>query len=193
CPAKYLVPAARGIGTKLPLALSWAKPKTSSTSDLYEDPNLIFADGVDDDRHLSVNDFLVRQRNGAPEEWESSRFLLVLMAHKRARLFGFALANRIVTIMLPHAILEPVSSGSSTPPEAPGSWLAQPSISFIRGGAGNGRFRRMYALTLFLLPVKPLGCSWAARLVTSAEIKAIVNPGWGFAAAPSPDRVARFE
>lgn len=194
CRAQYLVPVVSGPRKKLPLALSWAESaeSTPASADLYEDPNLIFADAFDDDRVHSVNDFLVRQQSGEPGE-EISQLFLELMAHKRSRLFGFALANRIVTLMLPHAILEPSQLSSRASPGAAGEWFMQPLISLIRGGTGRRNFRRMYALTLFLLPVEDRGNSLAARLMTPAEMKAMVNPGWGFAAAPPPGTGTYFK
>jgi len=199
CLPQFLKPSSCATLPGLPSALSWAEaalPPPTDT-DIYEEPNLIFADRFDDDRNPSINDFLVHARK--PQEFELgsqqiTQLLLELLAHKRSRLFGFALANRIVTLMLPHAILEPIPADSPSSTDAAARpWFMQPLISFIRGGTRYRRFRNMHSLTLLLLPVKGRGSSPQARLMTAAEIKAIVNPGWGFAAAPPAVTGAHFK
>lgn len=196
CTPQFLVPGSRALSKPLPPAFSWAERSCSLPTDTYGEPNLIFADRLDDERHPSINDFLVRAntpRTAEQDGQQMTQLLLELLAHKRSRLFGFALANRIVTAMLPHAVLKPSPSGSGFSMSVAGPWFMQPLISFIRSGARPGQFRNIYALTLLLLPVEDQNGSLTARLMSSAEIKEIVNPGWGFASAPPLERGARFE
>lgn len=195
CLPQFLEPRSCGAPLRPPLALSWAEPTSSLPIEPYEEPNLIFADWFDGGPWPSINDFLVRadttEALESEEQW-ITQLLLELLAHKRSRLFGFALANRVVTMMLPGTTLEPIPAGLPSRTSAPGAWFMQPLISLIRSGTRSRRFRNMYALTLLLLPVEPRNRSLRPRLMTPAEIKAIVNPGWGFAAAPPADREAHF-
>jgi len=160
---------------------------------VYEEPNLIFADCFDDPRVPSVNDFLVKNDQCSPKKEEITQFLLELMAHKRSRLFGLALANRIVTLMLPGTVLAPIESESIPRPAASSPWFVQALVSFIRSGPKSRQFRKMYAVTFFLLPVNNGSETLTARTMSSAEIKEVVNPGWGFAAAPPLCDVPRFQ
>jgi hypothetical protein len=160
----------------LPAALRWAAPP--SDGEKYEEPSLIFADEYDRDSRPSVNDFLITEHALPKQREPISQLLLELMAHKRSRLFGFRLANRLVNVMLPHALLSPsVSDGSS--PAA--TWFIQPLASFVRGGRDRNRLRQTYSLTFFLIPIRK---KLKARRVPVSEINQIVNAGWGFAASP---------
>lgn len=105
------------------------------------------------------------------------------MAHKRSRLFGFPLANRLVNVMLPPAVMRATEDGG-------GDWLMQPLVSFLRGSRDRSRLRSTYSLTFFLVPVE--GEPLESRAITLHEIKQMTNPGWGFAASPPAARVSKF-
>lgn len=172
----------------LPPGLDWATHDADGHSDDYEEPRFIFADTFDDHRKTTVADFFVDTPGSPHGARKISQTLLEVMAHKRSRLFGFALANRFVTVMLPHAILTPDCGVSGDQ-----GWLLQPLVSFIRGGRDRPRLRDIYTLTLFLLPVSventQLGwglTSLPSRRMLTREITQLTNPGWSFAASPPP-------
>lgn len=182
---------------RLPPGLDWATcdpDEADGRSDDYEEPRSIFADTFDDHREETVADFFVDPPacpNGAKEISEA---LLEVMAHKRSRLFGLALANRFVNVMLPHAILTP-SRGAI---EDHG-WFLQPLVSFIRGGRDRSRLRGTYTLTLFLLPVQventqlgPGLTSRPSRCMSTWEIMQLTNSGWSFAASLSVDTLLKL-
>ena len=178
----------------LPPGLDWATGKPDGSRADYEEPRLIFADTFDDPRKVTVADYFVDTRpchNGAREV---SKALLEVMAHKRSRLFGFALANRFVNVMLPHAILTP-SRGACDD----SGWFLQPLVSFIRGGRDRPRLRNTYTLTLFLLPVQvedtrfgPGLTSSPSRRMSAREIRQLTISGWNFAASPSDDPLLKL-
>jgi hypothetical protein len=160
----------------LPDALGWAG--CACDGEKYEEPSLILADEYDPDSRPSVNDFLITEHALPKQREPISQLLLELMAHKRSRLFGFRLANRLVNVMLPHALLSPNTSGESGPA---GTWFVQPLVSFVRGGRDRNRLRGTYSLTFFLIPIRK---NLKSRRVPVCEIDQIVNAGWGFAASP---------
>jgi hypothetical protein len=171
---------------RLPNAFSWAKdPNTESEA------RMIFSKKKAEDRPLSLNDFLVEDVAGTSSECAAkavSQVLSQIIAHQRSLLFGLALANRFVNVMLPHALLMP-ASGS---PRNGGSWLLQPLVSLIRTELGEGDpFRRMYTLTLLLIPVDGPGCG--ARAIPRGEIKRMVNARWTLASSSRPESLPRFE
>jgi len=177
----------------LPEAFAWACGGCPPTGDDYEEPQLVFSDRFDDGRCASLNDFIV-SREVRPELREPiSQTLLELMAHQRSRLFGFPLANRFVNVMLPHATLRPCESTGGHVTGADG-WFLQPMVSFIRGGRDRNRrrLRKTYSLTFFLIPIVASGGRFKLRRMTACEISAMVNAGWGFAAAPKHDAIPRF-
>jgi hypothetical protein len=168
----------------LPKALRWAGRR--SDGEKYEEPSLIFADEYDREGSPSINDFLVTEHALPKQREPISQSLLELMAHKRSRLFGFRLANRLVNVLLPHALLSPSPSDQSSPAA---TWFVQPLVSFVRGGRDRNRLRQTYSLTFFLVPIwKKL----KARRVPMAELDQIINAGWGFAASPV-NRPATFD
>jgi hypothetical protein len=170
---------------RLPDSFKWADPNGCNgceNCNRYDEPSLIFADKFDDDRHWSINDFLVSEQSSPMGREPVSQALLELLAHKRSRLFGFALANRFVNVLLPHAILCSGDSDAAGPSLAP-AWFMQPLISFVRGGRERNRLRKTYSLTFFLVPIvgdKDLNF----RPLSVAEIGQVVNVGWSFAAQP---------
>lgn len=170
----------------LPPGLDWATGSTDARGDDYEEPRYVFADTFDDHRKATVADFFVDTRPRQNGAREISKALLEVMAHKRSRLFGLALANRFVNVMLPHAIL---TTGCGDDEDQ--GWLLQPLVSFIRGGRDRTRLRGTYTLTLFLLPVSventrlgPGPTSSPSRRMSTHEIMQLTNPGWSFAASP---------
>jgi hypothetical protein len=169
---------------KLPAVFGWSAAKPRTDRGEFEEPRLIFADCYDDELHASINDFIVTDRPEPADREKISQFLLELMAHKRSRLFGFPLANRFVNALLPYAILRPNGGFGSSGRDV---WFLQPLVSFIRGGRDRGRLRNTYVLTLFFIPILDQ-YEKKGRPISISEIARVVNPGWGFAAAPRHDR-----
>ncbi len=166
----------------LPSVFDWAKGTPPQCCGEYEDPRLIFTDTFDDCRRPTECDFLVEVPPCCKEAAAISETLFEVLAHKRSRLFGFALANRFVNVMLPHAIFKPNCEESEID-----AWFMQPFVSFIRGGRVRSRLRHTYSLTFFFVPVGIDGASFASRPVSTCEIRRIASPGWGFAASPPDD------
>jgi hypothetical protein len=178
----------------LPWGLDWATHETDGRRDDYEEPRFIFADTFDDHRKATVADFFVDAPGSSLGAKKISKTLLEVMAHKRSRLFGFALANRFVNVMLPHAILTPACEADEDR-----GWFLQPLVSFIRGGRDRTRLRGTYTLTLFLLPVrvKKTQLGWGltslpSRRMSTREITQLTNAGWSFAASPAVDALLKF-
>ena len=191
---KHLMCDQKALLGRLPPALDWATNDTDGDGAYYEEPRYIFADTFDDHRSETVADFFVDTRLRQNDAREISKALLEVMAHKRSRLFGFALANRFVNVMLPHAILTP----SRGVVEDRG-WFLQPLVSFIRGGRDRTRLRGTYTLTFFLLPVSvenmrlgPGLTSSPSRRMSTCEITQFTNPGWSFAASPSVETLLKM-
>lgn len=184
-----------GYRDQLPDAFSWASGAEKAKQEPWE--KFIFA-RREEGRRLSLNDFLIEavtNDSGENSARDISRWLSQLLAHRRSRLFGIALADHFVNVMLPHAILTPTrheegrqSRGARC---AAGSWLLQPLVSLIRVGRDGGDFRGMYSLTLFLIPVSGRSCE--ARKMARREIEGIVNAGWGLASSPWPPKLSLFE
>lgn len=173
----------------LPNAFSWAAgcgAKTVDQDKAYE-ARFIFADREEDGR-VELNDFLVEKAGDCSSECEArsiSHVLLEVIAHRRSLLFGLALANRFVNVMLPHALLTSVDAKG-------GCWILQPVVSLIRvKHGGGGPFRPMYSLTLILIPVGNSRCG--AREMPECEIEGMVNAGWSLASSPRPTKLSRFE
>lgn len=169
---------------QLPEAFRWADWGWGADRYEYEEPKLIFADEFDREGLFSISDFLVTDGTRFDAGDPISQLLLEVMAHKRSRLFGFALANRFVNVMLPCAIIEPTNPGSGAGAPPPGAWAVLPLLSFVRGGRVRSRLRSTYSLTLFLVPVSQSEGLLGHRPVSIDEIVGVVNPGWGFAASP---------
>ncbi len=177
------------VDAERPPVLDWAGQRSELSKGEFEEPRLVFADRYDHEDYASINDFIVSDRP-APQDLEKiSQTLLELMAHERSRLFGFPLANRFVNVLLPHAILQPHGAVSA----AKNAWFMQPLVSFIRGGRDRGRLRNTYVLTFFLVPVVLDGRELKSRPMAIDEIDHVVNPGWGFAAAPRDDLSPKFD
>jgi hypothetical protein len=185
-----LLKHSEGSSDAIPAALDWAlndKSKADGDKD-YEEPRSIFFDGYDDERQPSLNDFWVRPLSPGRDSSSArvSRTLLEVLAHKRSRLFGFALANRIVTVMLPHAVAYAPPDGDER-----NDWFMQPFVSFIRGGHDRGRLRSTYSLTFLLVPVVAKGLM--SRKMSRAEIKLMMVAGWGYAATRPELSLSKFE
>jgi hypothetical protein len=109
-------------------------------------------------------------------------------------LFGLALANRFVNVMLPHAILTPMPDEDGQSKHVrecnSGCWILQPLVSLIRTKEEGEGFRRTYSLSLFLIPVN--GPDRQARRMPLCEIGRIVDAGWGLASFPWPAELRPF-
>jgi hypothetical protein len=181
------------IQKQLPSAFSWA----DQYGEKEDWRRFIFA-SRSEDRTISLNDFLVEADPGHLSERAArsvSQVLCQLLAHRRSMLFGLALANRFVNVMLPHALL--TKSGDAEPQikctcgSAPGRWILQPLVSLIRTGPDRCDFRRMYSLTVFLIPVIDSTCQ--DREMPECEIDGIVDAGWGLASSPWPAKLPKFD
>jgi hypothetical protein len=148
-------------------------------------------------KELSRNDFRVAGIAPVPSEDQTqlaSKILAELIAHRRSMLFGLALANRFVNVSLPHAILAPTSDlvlDDSGHEVQSGYWMLQPLVSLIRVGHDGGDFRRMFSLTLFMIPIEDGACE--QRKMSSWEIRRAVRAGWGLAEGPRPEDRPRFD
>ncbi len=175
---------------ELPDALGWAATAGEPPDQQAEEVRFLFAQAFESGE-ASHNDFLVEQDREAPDSDSDatriSRLLLEIIAHRRSRLFGLCLANRIVNVMLPHVLLSVVDSAAGRRAQHP-SWFLQPLVSTIRDGQNERELRSTYTLTLFLVPIaeRELG----ARKVDHTEIEVMINAGWSLAA--SPPVVPRF-
>lgn len=174
----------------LPPAFSWASAGADPPAPLEDGPTFVFA-GLDAaSGEVECNDYLVERAGcGSEEPLAISRALLEILAHKRSRLLGLALANRIVSVMLPHAILQPVA-GAGSSGDAGKAWFAQPLLSFIRDGQVKTAFRDSYSLTLLLVPITGRDCR--ERKVTEEEIDWAVNAGWALGAVPTREHPPQF-
>jgi len=171
----------------LPSAFAWAKNKTGKLDPRQEGPTFVFGE-VDPDPETEKperNEYLVERSGCATEPQELSSSLLEVLAHKRSRLFGLALASRIVSVMLPHAVLIPVERDKSE-----GAWFVQPLVSFVRDGQDRTEFRNSYSLTLLLIPITPTG--FRERRMTDDEIDLTINAGWSLASVPTRTKPPRF-
>jgi len=188
-----VLPLPIGLPTELSPAFQWAEGGLGSPNCRRDEPKLIFAEISPETGEADYNDFLVEQQGCDRHAQLISWSLLKIVAHKRSRLLGLALANRVVSVMLPHAVLTVVDDdgrvGSSEGQDK--SWFAQPLVSFIRDGRVKNEFRDSYSLTLFLIPVT--GKEYRQRKMTRLEIDRTVNAGWGLAASPADAKLTRFQ
>jgi hypothetical protein len=169
----------------LPPVFEWAGRGWGEIDRRQAAPTFIFADGTAGGDGVEFNDYLVGRPEPEPEAEEISLTLLRILAHKRSRLLGLALANRIVSVMLPHAILTPFGASAERP------WFVQPHVSLIRDGRVKTEFRDTYSLTLLLVPIEAGG--YRERPMDGEEIDRVVNAGWGLAAVPTVEGPPRFE
>lgn len=178
----------------LPPALSWAGPGEAARGcgDRTPRPRMIFAELEETSGRTSANDFLVkfsRQDAKGKNSERVARALLEAVAFRRSQLFGLAIANRFVNVMLPCATLTP-DDGTGAGAQKPLLLLAL--VSLMRDGTDRRGFRRMYSLTLYALPVEEPGEEQRAREMEPWEIASIVNAGWGLADALTPEAVPRY-
>lgn len=186
----------RTAGEGLPAALSWAGPGEAPLEAPCERrlarPRMVFAEFEEQYERISANDFLVRdsEPNADGERSEElARVLLEAVAFRRSQLFGLAIANRFVNVMLPCAVLTPQATAPPTPGR--GRLLLLALVSLMRDGEDRSAFRRMYSLTLYALPVKS-DEEWTARKMRQDEIESIVNAGWGLADAIPDEGVSKY-
>jgi len=169
---------------QLPNALLWANREGDEEEKEREGhwERSIFAK-ADENGRFARNDLLVAKQDEDPGR-DVSELLCEVLAARRSMLFGLALANRFVNVMLPHAVLAPEPGAGASQSQDLGSWLLQPMVSLIRVGNDGGAFRRMYTLTFFLLPVTDPDCRERTMRQTP-EMEKMVNAGWGLASWPS--------
>jgi len=173
----------------LPPAFRWAGEGDGDPDRLRDGPTFVFGK-INPSTKTECNDYLV-ERSGCGSEGRSiSWSLLEMLAHKRSRLLGLALANRVVSVMLPHAVLTPLARPRASS-RFDGPWFVQPLLSFIRDGQVKTEFRDSYSLTLLLVPIASGG--YGDRAMTGVEIDWAVNAGWGLAAAPTREKPPRFK
>jgi hypothetical protein len=189
-------PDDEGYETPLPGAFAWAASQGEGSHagncDPYiEEARLVFGDAGDEREAPSANDFLLHEAECEGDDQAITQLLLEVVAQRRSRLFGLAMANRIVNAMLPHAVLEPSYAGKCAKPTAVGGWFLQPLVSFIRDDRNHRGFRDIFSLTLFLVPIA--GPKLQRRKMSKCEIGWAVNAGWGLATVPSPDAIPRFK
>lgn len=186
-------PVPIGLPAKLPPAFWWAENGTDELNCRRNEPRLIFAEASPETGEVDYNDFLVEREGCDHHARLISWTLLKILAHKRSRLLGLALANRVVSVMLPHAVLTLVDDNGKVETNAgeDRSWFAQPLVSFIRDGRVRSEFRDSYALTLLLVPVT--GKEYQHRKMTRREIDRTVNAGWGLATTPTDAKLTRFQ
>jgi len=171
-----------GYARDLPPAFSWTgkRTKESRKEQKRHWERLAFAK-EEESEELSLNDFLVKGGHaGELQAQPVSELLCEMLGARRSNLFGLALANRFVNVMLPPALLSPVPGrylGSAD------HWILQPLVSLVRVGHDGLDFRRMYSLSFFLIPVKSTDCE--ARKMPDGEMERMVNAGWGLAASPT--------
>jgi hypothetical protein len=179
--------------TRLPSAFQWAEMGTEEPNCRRNEPKLIFAEISPKTGQVSCNDFLVERQGCDLHAQLISWTLLKIIAHKRSRLLGLALANRVVSVMLPHAVLTQVDDDGRIETSAgqDRSWFVQPLASFIRDGRVKSEFRDSYSLTLLLIPVT--GKEYRQREMTRREIDRTVNAGWGLAMTPTDAKLTRFQ
>lgn len=178
---------------ELPPAFGWARTGTGSPDPLQDGPTFIFGRVGSETGQVEYNDYLVERSGCRSEAQAISWSLLEILAHKRSRLLGLTLANRIVSVMLPHAILAP-AEGSRSSTASSGSdqfWFVQPLLSFIRDGQVKTEFRDSYSLTLLLVPITAHG--YRERKMTEEEVDWAVNAGWGLAAVPTHEEPPPFQ
>lgn len=193
-PISFFEPVAAGALPPLPNAFAWAAQENEPTP--WQ--RFVFAHRDDDDR-ISFNDF--RVHSDAPHAHEDQALLITellaqLMAQRRSRLFGLDLANRFVNVTLPHALLTQADGrgilGCECSPRCtPKSWLLVPLVSLRRIGHDGASFRRMYSLSLFLIPIDGPQCG--PRDMARCEIRDMVEAGWGLASAPQASELSSFE
>lgn len=172
----------------LPPAFKWAEKGEDPTDPRQDGPTFVFGRVCPETGRVECNDYLVRPPGCETETEALSRSLLEILAHKRSRLLGLALANRILSVMLPHAVLTPVGKDDKT--TADGSWFVQPLVSLIRDGQVKTGLRDSYSLTLLIVPIASGG--FGKRTMTGEEIDRTVNAGWGLATTPTREKPPRF-
>lgn len=169
----------------LPAAFGWAERGQRERIDPRQSaPTFIFAEQDTTAGRVDYNDYLVEPGKCEPDARAISLALLRILAHKRSRLFGLALANRIVSVVLPHAILTPAGADPDL------RWFVQPLVSLVQDGRVMTEFRDSYSMTLLLVPVTTPG--YGERTMTAEEIDQAVNAGWSLAVAPAREKPPGF-
>jgi hypothetical protein len=180
-----------------PRALRWARGKTAAEDcGAAARPRMSFAEFDEDHGRTSENDFLVERSESsdcAEQGRRIARALLEALAFRRSQLFGLAVANRFINVMLPCAVLEYVGEdecGEIQGKAAGGDLILQPFLSLMRDSRSRRELRDMYSLTLFAIPIE--GGEWCPRKMSKREIESIVVAGWGIADSPPRRAISRY-
>lgn len=186
-----------------PTALCWAKPPQADAHGSQCGqrgvlrPRMIFAEYEEEWDSTSTNDFLIddcRSGNGPDQAQCVASALLEAVAFRRSQLFGLATTNRFVNVMLPGARLQYAGEGSCGKDVSETNHrdlILQPLLSLVRDGRDRRKFRQMYSLTFFAMPVKRDG--GRAREMSECEITSLVNAGWSLADTVTEEVVPRYE
>lgn len=186
-----------------PTALSWAKPQQPGEHGgrcgqrgLLR-PRMIFSEYEEKWGAVSENDFLIddcTSGNGPDRAQCVTLALLEAIAFRRSQLFGLATANRFVNVMLPSALLKYAGEGycgENVSEANPRDLILQPLLSLVRDGRDRRKFRQMYSLAFFVIPVeRDTEC---AREMSKCEITSLVNAGWSLADTVPENLVPRYD
>jgi hypothetical protein len=183
----------------LPALFSWADDGCGLN--VSEDPwkGFVFAHGRRRKANRG-NDFLVEpddRRLAGTEAGKASEVLCQLLAHRRSRLFGLALARGTYNVSLPHALLGDQQGHAR--------WLVQPVISLFRLHGQRG-IRPSFSLSMFMIPCETTcrrcldpeaRCGHsdpqlAARAMTGHEIHEVIKLGWALATSNPRSALSNF-
>jgi len=185
-----------------PAALSWAEqPESTGHGDPQPQrgllrPRMIFAEYEEAHRTVTENDFLIdgcEPGAGLDHARCIALALLEAIAFRRSQLFGLATANRFVNVMLPSARLEYVGPASLVDGENEADHpdlILQPLLSLVRDGRDRRKFRQMYSLAFFAIPVERV--TERAREMSEGEVTSLVNAGWSLADTIPKDFLPRY-
>jgi hypothetical protein len=179
-----------------PAALAWARgEQANGHCRTAARPRMRFAEFDQRYERVSENDFLVEASKAGGDESQRcrvARALLESIAFRRSQLFGLAVANRFVNVMLPSATLEYQAEkgpGKEGTDEADRDLILQPLVSLTRDGGERRMFRKTYSLTFFLIPVRD---AWRQREISKCEIESIVNAGWSLSDSAPEKEVSSY-
>lgn len=186
-----------------PAALSWAEPKETGENGGGDGvlgslrPRMFFEEFEEMSERVSENDFLIEvcePPNRADRFGCAALALLEAIAFRRSQLFGLATANRFVNVMLPSALLTHEGEGcceENASGANPRDLVLQPLLSLVRDGRDRRKFRQMYSLAFFAIPVKR--GTGRARKMSEREITSLVNAGWSLADTVPGEVVPQYE
>lgn len=180
-----------------PAALEWAKgEQAKSDCHTAARPRMRFAEFDQRYERVFENDFLIEEIGSDSTDSQRGRVaraLLESIGFRRSQLFGLAVANRFVNVMLPSASLEHrVGKGFEGSGVGAGhrDLILQPLLSLTRDGSERRIFRKTYSLTFFVIGVER--DTWRQRDMFSPEIESVVNAGWSLADSVPQEQVPRY-